>query len=216
MALESTIAGSWYPGAERAIRDVAAKWEAASTHDKGDPTHIPNVLVLPHAGWRYSGETAWSAVRAVRGAKFSRVVVLAPSHRAFIENRLVAPESDAVATPLGEIKIDRDWLDRLSLLAPVMRNDSIHLAEHSAQIEFPLLQLALGSGFFPCLFAGFGMEPRVVHKRGERCIKYEHQANYNAQRAYKIKTHLSDEVLDETARVYAYDASAFCARNICR
>ena len=160
MALESTIAGSWYPGAERAIRDVAAKWEAASTHDKGDPTHIPNVLVLPHAGWRYSGETAWSAVRAVRGAKFSRVVVLAPSHRAFIENRLVAPESDAVATPLGEIKIDRDWLDRLSLLAPVMRNDSIHLAEHSAQIEFPLLQLALGSGFavVPLVIGSLGQD----------------------------------------------------------
>ena len=147
MALESTIAGSWYPGTERAIRDVAAKWETASAHDKDDPPRIPNVLVLPHAGWKYSGDTAWSAVRAVRGAKFSRVVVLAPSHRAFIENRLVAPESDAVATPLGEIKIDRDWLDRLSLLAPVMRNDRIHLAEHSAQIEFPLLQLALGSDF---------------------------------------------------------------------
>ena len=147
MALESTIAGSWYPGTERAIRDVAAKWEAASAHDKGVPPCIPNVLVLPHAGWKYSGDTAWSAVRAVCGAKFRRVVVLAPSHRAFIENRLVAPESDAVATPLGEIKIDRDWLDRLSLLAPVMRNDRIHLAEHSAQIEFPLLQLALGSDF---------------------------------------------------------------------
>ena len=147
MALESTIAGSWYPGTERAIRDVAAKWEAASAHDNGVPPRIPNVLVLPHAGWKYSGDTAWSAVRDVRGAKFGRVVVLAPSHRAFIENRLVAPESDAVATPLGEIKIDRDWLDRLSLLAPVMRNDRIHLAEHSAQIEFPLLQLALGSDF---------------------------------------------------------------------
>ena len=130
MALGSTIAGTWYPGTEREIRALAKKWETACGEAK--PGEKPNVLVLPHAGWAYSGETAWTAVRTVRGAKFRRVVVLAPSHRAWIENRLVAPESDAVSTPLGEIKIDRDWLDRLALIAPVARNDRVHSAEHSA------------------------------------------------------------------------------------
>ena len=145
MTLGSTIAGTWYPGKEREIRAFAEKWESACAGTaSGD---VPNVLVLPHAGWAYSGETAWTAVRMVRGAKFRRVVVLAPSHRAWIENRLVAPEADAVSTPLGEIKIDRDWLDRLALVAPVSRNDRIHSAEHSTQIEYPLLQLALGNGF---------------------------------------------------------------------
>ena len=143
MALESTIAGTWHPGTERAIRALAGKWNAVGAYAKAPP---PNVLVLPHAGWEYSGETAWAAVSAVHGANFRRAVVLAPSHRAWIENRLVAPESDAVATPLGEIKIDRDWLDRLALVAPVARNDRIHSGEHSTQIEYPLLQLALGSG----------------------------------------------------------------------
>ena len=156
MALESTIAGTWYPGTEKEIRALADRWEAACG---GSPAgEVPNVLVLPHAGWAYSGETAWSAVRTVRGAKFRRVVVLAPSHRAWIENRLVAPEADSVATPLGEIKIDRDWLDRLALVAPVARNDRVHSAEHSAQIEYPLLQLALGSGFaiVPLIVGAFG------------------------------------------------------------
>ena len=121
---------------------------------------MPNVLVLPHAGWAYSGETAWAAVRMVRDAKFRRVVVLAPSHRAWIENRLVAPESDAVSTPLGEIKVDRDWLDRLALVAPVARNDRIHSAEHSTQIEYPLLQLVLGKGFsiVPLIVGSFGQD----------------------------------------------------------
>ena len=116
MALGSTIAGAWYPGTEREIRALAERWEAS--YGSADGGEAPNVLLLPHAGWAYSGETAWTAVRAVRGAKFRRVVVLAPSHRAWIENRLVAPESDAVSTPLGEIKVDRDWLDRLALVAP--------------------------------------------------------------------------------------------------
>ena len=98
MALESTIAGSWYPGTDKDIRAICEKWEAAAAQDDA-AREAPNVLILPHAGWPYSGETAWSAVRMVRGAKFRRVVVLAPSHRAWLENRLVAPEADAVATP---------------------------------------------------------------------------------------------------------------------
>ena len=158
MALESTIAGTWYPGTEREIRALAKKWESACGGTA--PGEEPNVLVLPHAGWAYSGETAWSAVRAVRGAKFRRVVVLAPSHRAWIENRLVAPESDAVSTPIGVMKVDRDWLDRLALVAPVARNDGVHRAEHSAQIEYPLLQLALGKGFtvVPLVMGAFGQD----------------------------------------------------------
>ena len=165
MALGSTIAGAWYPGTEREIRALAERWEAS--HGSADGGEAPNVLLLPHAGWAYSGETAWTAVRAVRGAKFRRVVVLAPSHRAWIENRLVAPESDAVSTPLGEIKVDRDWLDRLALIAPVARNDGVHAAEHSAQIEYPLLQLALGSGFtvVPLVMGSFGHDQMAMCAR---------------------------------------------------
>ena len=165
MTLESTIAGAWYPGTEKAIRALAEKWEAAYGGAASNET--PNVLVLPHAGWAYSGETAWTAVRMVRGAKFRRAVVLAPSHRAWIENRLVAPESDAISTPLGEIKIDRDWLDRLALVAPVARNDRIHSAEHSAQIEYPLLQLALGNSFtvVPLVMGSFD------HDQMEMCAR---------------------------------------------
>ena len=158
MTLESTISGTWYPGTEREIRALARKWETSC--GEASPGDAPNVLILPHAGWAYSGETAWTAVRTVQGAKFRRVVVLAPSHRAWIENRLVAPESDAVSTPLGEIKVDRDWLDRLALVAPVSRNSRIHSAEHSTQIEYPLLQLALGTDFsiVPLIMGAFGQD----------------------------------------------------------
>lgn len=138
---------------------MAREWEAEA-EGGGAAAGKPNVLLLPHAGWAYSGKTAWRALRHVRGASFRRVVVLAPSHRAWIENRLVSPESDAVATPLGEIPIDRDWLDRLALVAPVARSDRVHRAEHSAQIEYPLLQLALGGGFsiVPLVMGTFGKD----------------------------------------------------------
>jgi len=158
MTLESTIAGSWYPKDAQAIRATAAEWD--SSFDKSGNLPTPNLVILPHAGWAYSGRTAWSAARRLKGARFTRVVLLAPSHRAWIENRLVAPESDSVSTPLGRIDIDRDWLDRLALRAPVVRNDKVHLAEHAAQIEYPLLQLALGTGFsiVPLVMGAFGRD----------------------------------------------------------
>jgi len=167
MTLESTIAGSWYPGTEREIRALAGKWEGRIGSEKAACPERPNVLVLPHAGWAYSGEIAWRAVRLVRNAGFRRVVVLAPSHRAWIENRLVAPEADAVSTPLGKLPIDRDWLDRLALVAPVARNNRVHAAEHSAQIEYPLLQLALGGDFavVPLVMGGFGRDQMAMCAR---------------------------------------------------
>ena len=66
--LGSTLAGTWYPGTEREIRAVADRWEGAGVADEATPPPSPNVLVLPHAGWDYSGMTAWRAVRLVRGA----------------------------------------------------------------------------------------------------------------------------------------------------
>ena len=165
--LASTLAGSWYPATEPEIRRMAAEWEDGVGADEPAAPEGANVLVLPHAGWAYSGAVAWRAVRAVRGRPFKRAVVLAPSHRAWIENRLVAPEADAVSTPLGAIPVDRDWIDRLALLAPVLRNDRVHAAEHAAQIEFPLLQLALPPGFavVPLVAGSLGPEQLAMCAR---------------------------------------------------
>ena len=168
MTLESSIAGSWYPDTASGIRALAGDWERSLDKEIAQPLQRPNVLILPHAGWTYSGETAWSVVRMVKGADFKRVVVLAPSHRAWIENRLVAPEADSVATPLGRIEIDRDWLDSLSLVAPVAKNDGVHRGEHAAQIEYPLLQLALDCPFkiVPLIMGGFGADQMGMCARG--------------------------------------------------
>lgn len=167
MTLESTLSGTWYPGTGREIRSVADSWERNVPTDASAAGRGANVVILPHAGWAYSGETAWRTVRLLRGAGFRRVVILAPSHRAWIENRLVAPDAGAVSTPLGEIAVDREWIDRLALAAPVARNDKVHLAEHSAQIEFPLLQLALKPGFaiVPLVMGSFGRDQMAMCAR---------------------------------------------------
>lgn len=166
MALASTISGTWYPGTEKEIRLLAESWEASASRS-GISVDKTNILLLPHAGWAYSGCIAWQAVRQVKGAKFKRVVLLAPSHRAWVENRLVAPESSAVSTPLGEIAIDRDFIDRLALVAPVVKNDCVHSAEHATQIEYPLLQLTLGDAFklVPLIAGSLGKDQMAMCAR---------------------------------------------------
>ena len=156
MTLESTLSGTWYPAKEAEIAATVAKWETKMAELARPDGAPPNILILPHAGWTFSGECAWRAVRTIRSAAFKRVVILAPCHVARIANRLVAPEADSVSTPLGTLAVDREWLDRFSLMAPVIRHDRVHRAEHSAQIEYPLLQTALAGPFKVVpLIAGF-------------------------------------------------------------
>ena len=228
--LNSTLAGTWYPGTEREIRAMAEAWEKAGTRDETPAPARPNVIVLPHAGWAYSGETAWRAVRAVRGGAFRRVVVLAPSHRVWIENRLVAPESDAVSTPLGAIPVDRDWLDRLALVAPVIRNDRVHAGEHSAQIEFPLLQLALERPFsiVPLVVGSFGPDQRGMCVRALAALMdaetllvvssdFTHYgadfsyAPYGAKGGAEVRRRVAEVDGEACARMAACDADGFCS-----
>ena len=228
--LQSTLAGAWYPGTEREIRAMAAAWEKAQAQDEAAAPARTNVIVLPHAGWAYSGETAWRAVRAIRGGGFKRVVVLAPSHRVWIENRLVAPEAEAVETPLGTIPIDRDWLDRLALLAPVIRNDRVHAGEHSAQIEFPLLQMALEKPFsiVPLIVGSFNPDQRGMCVRALASLMdaetllvvssdFTHYgtdfsyAPYGTKGGADVRRRVAEVDGEACARIAAGDADGFCA-----
>ncbi len=139
--LDSTIAGSWYPGDVAALRGAITEALARVTGAPEGPP--PNVLVLPHAGYAYSLPTAAHGLRRILDAPFTRVVLLAPSHRAWLRNELVAPESEAVGTPLGPVPIDRGALETLSRALPVVCSNAVHVAEHSTQIQYPLLQVAL-------------------------------------------------------------------------
>lgn len=171
--LPSSIAGTWYPGSVKGIDAAVAAFEEragslAAPSDTGKArAALNNIVILPHAGWAYSGPTAWCALRTLKGETFDRVVLLAPSHYVAIEDRLVAPEAAAVSTPLGEIAVDQDFIDRLSHRAPVLKNDRVHAREHSTQIEYPLLQKALGGTFkvAPFIIGDLGPEQMAMAAR---------------------------------------------------
>ena len=138
--LASTIAGSWYPGTPARLKAMIDSFLA--------PCPVPdkpcNVIVVPHAGYPYSGPTAGYAYAAVDRKKIRHVILLAPSHRYGIRDLAVLPMADAVSTPLGTIPLDTAMRNALLGEAMFRADDGVHRLEHSTQIQYPFLQHCLG------------------------------------------------------------------------
>ena len=146
-SLASTIAGSWYPADPEKLRVELEKYLAAADAESAGRTAGDdcNIFIVPHAGYMYSGSCAAFAYRRMRNRSFRRVVLLAPSHRVWLDDKVVLPESDAVSTPLGTIPLDRSLADVFRTRSFVTCSDSVHRDEHSTQIQYPFLQMVLGN-----------------------------------------------------------------------
>jgi hypothetical protein len=148
----SAIAGTWYPGSASALRRAVEGYlEACEVVSLPGPILA---LVSPHAGYAFSGATAAHAYAQVRGAAFTRVVLMGPLHRPIWGSRLgpfMTPAEGAYRTPLGDVPLDREFiaeLDQRIALTPVHDD-----AEHSLEIELPFLQVVLGSfSLVPIMF----------------------------------------------------------------
>ena len=107
--------------------------------------HCPKVLVVPHAGLRFSGDTASKAYALLKpfADQIKRVVMLGPSHRVAFKGIAIEP-ADYVQTPLGNIPVNRDGLDSLLAAGLVISSAQAHAQEHSLEVQWPLLQSVLG------------------------------------------------------------------------
>lgn len=137
------VAGSFYPArpddVHRSVRDAFA-----SAVPRPPDAPIPEALVVPHAGYVYSGAIAASAYERIVPARsiIRRVVLLGPSHR-FAVRGLAVPSVDEFETPLGRIPIDEDTRSRVVELPGVVIDDRAHVAEHSLEVQLPFLQSVL-------------------------------------------------------------------------
>jgi AmmeMemoRadiSam system protein B len=138
------VAGSFYPSEPKLLeREVRGHLEAARPAP-GAPS--PKALIVPHAGYVYSGPVAGSAYARLvplRG-RVERVVLLGPSHHVPLRG-LAVPEADVFATPLGPVEIDADGVERALSRPAVRRLAEPHVWEHSLEVQLPFLQVALGS-----------------------------------------------------------------------
>src|SRR6266849_8247024 len=119
----AAVAGTFYPGDSRALAaevdDLLGGVEQAEAR-----LGFPKALIVPHAGYIYSGPVAaraYDEVAAARGV-VRRVVVLGPVHRVPVRG-LALPGADAFATPLGTVPIDRAALESVRDLPQVVASD---------------------------------------------------------------------------------------------
>jgi AmmeMemoRadiSam system protein B len=105
----------------------------------------PKVLVVPHAGYLYSGQAAAEAYALLQPMqqRIRRVVLLGPCHRVPVRG-IALPTVDAFATPLGSVPLDRAALESLRSLPFVADSDLAHRDEHSLEVHLPFLQSVLG------------------------------------------------------------------------
>lgn len=105
----------------------------------------PKALVVPHAGYRYSGTTAARAFRllAAGRGRIRRVVILGPAHRAIVRG-IALPGASRFRTPLGEVPVDGELRNELAALPSVVIDDHAHAQEHAIEVQLPFLQRVLG------------------------------------------------------------------------
>ena len=147
----SPLAGAWYEADAEQLRKQIDQYLAKAS---GEPLRNVCALILPHAGYRWSGQTAAYGIRPLQGRKFRRVIVLGPSHRVPMENVASVPDYTHYATPLGEVPLDRAFIDRLRKYPQFQTIPYAHQGEHSVQIELPLLQHVLGEFRFVPIVVG--------------------------------------------------------------
>lgn len=145
------LAGLFYPGQAAALRQLV---EALLGAVPGPTQSAAKVLVVPHAGYVYSGALAARAYGLLAGRRGSirRVVLLGPAHRVWVPG-LALPACTRFATPLGEIPIDQELAMTVRELPGVTISDAAHAEEHSLEVQLPFLQATL---------ADFTLLPLVV------------------------------------------------------
>jgi hypothetical protein len=141
----AAVAGMFYPGEARALAAEVARFLGAADDELAPRLAFPKALVVPHAGYVYSGAIAARAYRELSAARgiVRRVVLLGPAHRVAVRG-LAAPGVAAFETPLGRVAIDRAALYAIADLPQVVRSDPVHALEHSLEVQLPFLQAVLG------------------------------------------------------------------------
>lgn len=135
------VAGMFYPADPRQLAGDVQKYLA----DASPQPQIPKALIVPHAGYIYSGAIAATAYAALRrvAANIRRVVLLGPTHRVAMRG-LALPDAEAFDTPLGRVGLDIDAMRAIAHFPQIVTSSHAHALEHSLEVQLPFLQSVLG------------------------------------------------------------------------
>jgi len=145
---EPVAAGSFYPAEASTLRSTVEEFisQAQVARERGELI----ALIVPHAGYEYSGKVAACAYRQIEGRTYDTVVIVGPSHRVPFRGAALSG-AGAWRTPLGQVPIDADA--ERAIAAADSRAQALpeaHEVEHSVEVQVPFLQ---------CSLKGFALVP---------------------------------------------------------
>ena len=139
----AAVAGLFYAGdAQTLSADVRRLLDDVPTTSK---RAIPKALIVPHAGYVYSGSVAAHAYAWLRGGRSSairRVVLIGPAHRVYVRG-IALSGADLFETPFGRVAVDADAMRELAQLRGITFDDAAHAPEHALEVQLPFLQTVL-------------------------------------------------------------------------
>jgi len=138
---EAAVAGLFYESDRYRLR---AQVDSLLAEASSQQETTPEALIVPHAGYIYSGATAARAYRSLMAHrdKIQRVILLGPAHRVYL-NGMAVPSVNSFATPFGEVELDRKTIDRIADMPGVITSDEAHRQEHCLEVQLPFLQSIL-------------------------------------------------------------------------
>ena len=144
----TAVAGTFYPGTAVALQHCIAELLAESMRQSQGTKLLqslpPKAVIVPHAGYIYSGPIAARLYHQLSRWKslYRHIILLGPTHRVAVHG-LAVPACDAFATPLGEVRVDTEARATLSELTQVGISDVVHAQEHALEVQLPFLQVVL-------------------------------------------------------------------------
>lgn len=197
------VAGTFYPADSSRLSQMLS---GLFSKTEVESPSLVKALIAPHAGYIYSGPVAASAYARLtsQASSIRRVVVLGPAHRVGFSG-LAAPDVTAFETPLGQVEVDIQAIDRLLDLPWVERSDYPHAQEHSLEVHLPFLQTILREfNLVPLLVgqAGVGQVAEVIDRLwgGDETLivissDLSHYLDYDAASAIDARTSRAIEEL---------------------
>ncbi len=213
----AAVAGAFYPSDPRELATmIDALLADASAGSAPRAARRPRALVVPHAGYVYSGPVAASAYATIRDVvpAYRRVVVVGPAHRVALQGIAVS-SADMFATPLGDVAIDTDARDALLGLPGVVVDDAAHELEHSVEVQLPFLQRVVGD--VPVLPLVVGDAPTYLVADVLHRVWDDDTLLVVSTDLSHYLDHATAQVLDArtAARIVAGDADAISDRDAC-
>lgn len=141
------VAGMFYPAEPATLAATVQRYINASSldvHDEHERAPI-KAIIVPHAGYQYSGAIAATAYQLLSGSAhdISRVVLLGPAHRVYVEGMAI-PNTAAFDFPGGSIDLDMPTLAAIEHLPGICVSNEAHAQEHCLEVQLPFLKAVLG------------------------------------------------------------------------